>query len=368
MSNTKSELQENSEISISKKSGWIEKVEKITKIIERLVWIFILTIIATSVANFLKIQSLPSGDFPPTDGPIPIEKPIPGEAGKEVYQALKATRIATIKFAETKFESWESDVMRHVDDSFLPWYFGYWNQQGLGIKYLAGGTYHLINSKSKTPEQYLENLIQKEFENRALPPEINQLLFDEIIEDSVKFYTQELSQKIDVIPTHYKIPKEAWDRYINDISRMTEGSEASREVPLPEKTIVATTLGATQVLQTQIASKLAAKGVSKLAAQEASTLAAQGASKLAAKSSAKFAGKLGAKFLGPVLGVGIIAWDVWDHYHTKSIQLPILRQNIKLYLDQVKTKLLTDPKTGLISVIYDLEKQTIQASKAKGVV
>jgi len=102
--------------------------------------------------------------------------------------------------------------------------------------------------------------------------------------------------------------------------------------------------------------------------QENSRTAAKGGAKLAAEGVAKGTTKLGAKLLGKtlgsVLGVGIIAWDVWDHYHTRETQMPILRQNIEKYLDQVKALLLKDPTTGLISVIYDLEKQVLEASKS----
>jgi hypothetical protein len=99
-------------------------------------------------------------------------------------------------------------------------------------------------------------------------------------------------------------------------------------------------------------------------AKGSSKLAAKGASKLAVKSGTKVAAKLGVEAVGSVLGIGIIVWDVWDYYHTKATQLPILRQNIKEYLDQVKTALLKDPQTGLISVIYDLEDQVLKASRA----
>jgi len=96
-------------------------------------------------------------------------------------------------------------------------------------------------------------------------------------------------------------------------------------------------------------------------------VAAKGGAKLAAEGVAKGTTKLGAKLLGKTLGsalgIGIIAWDLWDHHHTRATQLPILRQNIEQYLDQVKASILKDPTTGLISVIYDLEEQVLKASK-----
>lgn len=358
----------NSEPNHSSKGNWMEKAELITKIAERFIWLFILVIITTSVANFMKMQSLPPGILQPISENLPIERPIPAQVDQEIASALQDARIATENFAEARLVSWEDDVMKHVDDSFLPWYFGYWNQQFFGINYIFKGAYHWINPWSLSPEEAQIKLIQKEFENRVLPPEITQSVFSHIIQDSANFYTQELSQKIDSIPTRYKIPQGKWEDYLVNLSLITERSEANREVSLAEKGGVAAGVGGlyavskamkfggTQVLKAQIAAKSFAKGASKLTAK--------GATKVAAKSGSKVAAKLGVEAVGTFFGAGIIIWDIWDHYHTKATQLPILRQNIKGYLDQVKISLLRDSKTGLISVIYNLEDQVLKASRS----
>ncbi|MDF5725976.1 MAG: hypothetical protein PUP91_37115 [Rhizonema sp. PD37] len=347
---------ENSYLDAPNQGSWVERAEKFTKIAERFIWLFVLVIITTSVANFLKMQSVTSEKLLPVAERLPLERPIPPQVDLEIALALQDARIATESFASAKLESWEADVMKRVDDSFLPWYFGYWNQQILGLKYIFTGAFHWFNSNASAPEEAQTKLIQREFENRALPPEITQSVFSHIIEDSANLYTQELSQKIDAIPTHYKIPKGKWEKYLVNLSLITERSEANREVLLAEKGGVAAGLGGTYT----ISKVLKFGGAQALEAK----LAAKGASKLAAKSGTKVAAKLGVEAVGTVLGIGIIVWDVWDHYHTKATQLPILRQNIKEYIEQVKTALLKDPQTGLISVIYDLENQVLKASMA----
>ena len=82
--------------------------------------------------------------------------------------------------------------------------------------------------------------------------------------------------------------------------------------------------------------------------------------KMGAKSTAKISAKLGGKVLGSVFGLGIIIWDLVEHHATKATQMPILRKNIEEYLEQVKIAILKDPNTGLISVIYALEKQVLK--------
>ena len=63
--------------------------------------------------------------------------------------------------------------------------------------------------------------------------------------------------------------------------------------------------------------------------------------------------------MGPIIGVGIIVWDVWDHNHTKKIEAPILRENIVDYLAEVRHGLLYDPETGIMAIIGGMEANVI---------
>lgn len=342
-----------SESDTSEKRDWITQIERLARILERLIWLFVLLIIAAAVANFLKMQS-PRLENRPAVRPVPVVRPIPPNLDRAVATALQEARTETLDFAANRLDSWKAGVMQRVDDYFLPWYFGYFNQQALGLKYLFQGAYHGLNGKAATPEHSLIREIQQEFEQRVLPPELAQATFADLVQDSVQFYTEALSRRIDAIPSQYQIPQADWEGYVRDLGLITNRAEANREVSLTEKG-VAVTIGTSGAL---VASKVASKVAGKVASKTAS--------KVAVKSGAKLAGKIGAEALGSVFGVGIIVWDVWDHQHTKTTQLPILRQNIEEYLDQVKASLLKDPTSGLISAIYDLESQVVRNVGVKG--
>ena len=325
------------------KSNWIDQFERVTRIAERFIWLIVLAIITTAVANFLKMHSPDSTKFSPIVKQEPIERPIPVQVEQEIALALREARTLTENLASARLDSWKNDVMKRVDNNFLDWYFSYWNQQVLGIKYVIQGGYHWFNSNAPTPEQASLNLIQKEFEKRVLPPEITQATFKDLIEDSVREYTQELSQRLATIPSHYQIPQGEWDKYLKDLALITDRSEANRQISIGQKGIMATA-GYGSILVGKLASKMAAKV----------------GAKMGAKSTAKISAKLGGKVLGSAFGIGIIIWDVVDHYSTKATQMPILRNNIEEYLEQVKIAILKDPDTGLISVIYALEKQVLK--------
>jgi len=59
--------------------------------------------------------------------------------------------------------------------------------------------------------------------------------------------------------------------------------------------------------------------------------------------------------------MGIIAWDVWDHQATKAANRPLLRKNIADYLHEVQKQLLYDTESGVMSVVYGLEKAILQS-------
>ncbi len=57
--------------------------------------------------------------------------------------------------------------------------------------------------------------------------------------------------------------------------------------------------------------------------------------------------KSGGKLLGPIIGIGIIIWDLWDHKSTRAENEPILRQNLYDYVDLMTQELLNDPQRAV---------------------
>ncbi len=49
-------------------------------------------------------------------------------------------------------------------------------------------------------------------------------------------------------------------------------------------------------------------------------------------------------------------WDVYDHYKTRQIKEHILRESLYEYVDLMTNELLNSPESGVMSVIYQLEK------------
>lgn len=47
----------------------------------------------------------------------------------------------------------------------------------------------------------------------------------------------------------------------------------------------------------------------------------------------------------------LLAWDIWDHYHTVKVERPILRENLERYMSEVKDSLLNNQENGILYTI-----------------
>jgi hypothetical protein len=102
--------------------------------------------------------------------------------------------------------------------------------------------------------------------------------------------------------------------------------------------------------------KIAPKIVLKAASKAATKVATKTATKVAAKTTgAPAAGVIGLELIDPLAGLGILVWDIWDHYHTVKVERPILKENIEKYLLEVKSSLLENSEGSIMSSIYQLD-------------
>jgi len=86
-------------------------------------------------------------------------------------------------------------------------------------------------------------------------------------------------------------------------------------------------------------------------------LSGKAGAKIASKTGATLAGKIGSQLLDPIVGIGIIIWDVWDYHNTVKIERPILHDNIADYLQEVKCSLLYNSENGIMKAIGEIESE-----------
>jgi hypothetical protein len=275
----------------------------------------------------------------------------------DIVTAIKNADATAQNFASAKLDAWVDELMTRVDSSFLDWYFNYFNQKKLEFSapfvYLSSAISHWIDSDKPSPEQAVVEKItedfQLEFAKRVLRPKIAQFELDKITNDTVNQYVSQLEKNISSIQGNYNIPKGDWERYLNEIAITINDTQGVRS------NLTLKTLGSYLFVKAAIPTTV------KIGSYIAAKFAAKAAAKMAAKTGAAIAGKIGAQLLDPIVGVGILIWDVWDYNHGVVVDRPILRKTILDYLSQVKNSLLDNPESGIMMSIHQLQDDILKS-------
>lgn len=353
-----SEKKDNDSHSYENKTERINAWGNIGKIFVKLIWAFVILIILASVGKIFLVNK---SQEETTSSHVPKSKPIKQSADwnsvdEAIVRALKlASKEAKIS-ASDELDIWVSRQMERVDNDFLDWYFGYWNQQAMGLESLWHGVKHWAKEDNLSASEAITEKVQEEFAKRVLRPQISQMALERITREVVNQYTVFLRTNLQRIPGNYDIPQSDWERHLNGIAVMTTDVEGNRNVEVSLKALTTSTAVGTVVL-----AKAMAPAMKSIGTKVSTNLAGKAAAKMASKTGAKVASKAGGKFLGPIVGIGIIIWDAWDHNSTKRKNKPILRENIQDYFDGVKDMLLNDTESGVMSVIYRVEGEVVKA-------
>lgn len=340
-------------------ASWWYKLDVVRKFLVSLIWIAVIAVILATVGKYLSFKGADTRIAAKASEPkyVPVADPIPYDnVDKDIVAALHAARQDAEAFATREIDAWNGQLMQRVDNDFLDWYFGYWNQTKIGLKGLYHEAAHWVFDDHPTASEEITEEIQSEFANRVLRPQIAQLELERIARETMNHYVTSLQQKLQAIPDKYKIPQADWERYLNDIAVLSAGVEGSREVPLSLKTLYASGAGGAVLLASKL-NVLIGKIGGKVMAKSAGSAAAQ----VASKTGAKVAAKAGGKLLGPIIGIGILLWDAWDHNKTKEENMPIMRQNFTDYFVQLKDSLLHDPQAGIMTTISEMEGNMVSA-------
>ncbi|MEL7038285.1 MAG: hypothetical protein AAFO04_22115 [Cyanobacteria bacterium J06592_8] len=287
------------------------------------------------------------------------------EVDTAVAEALTTAHNQAESYASDQLTLWTDDLMQRVDDNFLDWYFGYFNQKQVEFKsvfvQLSSGVRNLLNPDLPSPSERVAEVItqdfQEEFAKRVLRPQIAQLQLERLTQQTVKQYLNALSVNLNKIPVSYQIPEADWNRYLNDIAISIYGTEGEVST-LSLKVIVA---GGGYLAMKPLVTPLVLKVGSKVAAN----LAGKAGAKIALKTGASLTGKVAAGLLDCTVGVGILIWDIWDTYHTANIEKPILRETLAEYLEQVKASILDNPETGIMTAIDKIEATIITSYESE---
>jgi len=348
--------QDKQKISYSEKTERLKVITQFIKTVTPMIWtIVILVVIIPLLGNFLISQSLTNTATtavvvsPPHDF---------SKVNQDIKNAIQTANITSEAFASKELDKWETEVVARVDNSFLDWYFDYFNQKKMEftvpfnfVKSAVLNRFDMTAASRAVSEKLTEDF-QREFANRVLLPKNAQLRFQLITQDTANLYISEVSKNVKVVQNNYNIPQVQWDKYLNDIA--TTISDKGNVSNLSLKALVG---GGGYLIAKPLILGIATKIGSKVTAK----VATKAAAKMATKTGGTVASQLGVGLIDPIVGVGIIMWDLWDYDRTVKVERPILREHLVSYLNDFKKSLLKNPETGIMAAIYQLESGILKS-------
>lgn len=345
----------------------LEALSQLIKSIVPYIWVLVVLIVVIPLVGRGTIAGTLGSANTSLETPKPkaqvaiVDRTLPpqDDIDRAMVSALRDARTQANAFASAQLDAWVEELMVRVDEGFIPWYFNYFNQKKLEFStpfvYLSSAIEHWINTNNPPPKQAVAEQItedfQSEFAKRVLRPQIAQLELERMTRDTVTDYISHLENNISKIQSRYQIPQGDWERYLGDIALTVNNNGSLSNLSL--KVLVGGS------------SYLLVKGmvpvVTKVGSKIVTAFASKTAAKVAAKTGGAVAAKVGAEFLDPIVGVGIILWDLWDYQNTVDVSKPILRSAIQDYLNEVKSSLLEDYENGIMASIYQVEGSILKS-------
>lgn len=303
--------QDKEKVTYSQKTERLKVIAQFIKTVTPMIWtIVILVVIIPLLGNFIISKSLTNTATtavvvsPPHDF---------SKVNQDVKNAIQAASTTAETFASQELDKWETEVIARVDSSFLDWYFDYFNQKKMEFtvpfNFVKSAIFNRfdMNAASQAVSEKLTEDFQREFANRVLVPRNAQMRFQLITQDTANLYITEVSKNVKIVQNNYNIPQVQWDKYLNDIA--TTINDKGNVSNLSLKVLVG---GSGYLVAKPLILGMAAKIGSKVTAK----VATKAAAKMATKTGGTVASQLGVGLIDPIVGVGIIMWDLWDYDRT----------------------------------------------------
>lgn len=266
---------------------------------------------------------------------------------QRTLKALSEARAAAEDFASRDLDSWLNELKTRVDDDFLSWYYDYFNQKSREVLAVWRG----VTGQNISEKEFQD--FNRQFTSRVVSPEDIQSRLEVLTTEVTNLYALDLNKKLTAAQKDLKIPKQQWDLYLARISE-----KAAKRDPISGSALAGTSLAGGYVLADALlagtvstffegqAVRLLEPFIAGLGPEAASLLG------VGAAGVVKFAGK----FAGPVVGGGLIAYDLLTYSHKVEQEKPKLRERIFSDFQILKRSALADVTSRISQLESNIRK------------
>jgi hypothetical protein len=258
--------------------------------------------------------------------------------------------------ARQAVREWTAELRKRAETDFIPWYFGYFNQQAMALR--AAGYFIMdttaaecLTGPQEDARSKMEHYIADAFMSRVLQPGNAQLRIEAITREAVKVYLDALNEGLKAVQVSYQIRDPEWERLLNGLPALIYSVEGNRQVPLLLKGV---TLG----------SGAAVLKIGQMVSNEIRSMLANRAGREMMEHGMMYSGRLAARGIGGgVLFLGFGAWDLFDHYRTTAQNTPVMRRMLGDYFDQLENMMLNDSQCGILVTLEHVRRTVVREAR-----
>jgi|SanBayMetagenome_1026888.scaffolds.fasta_scaffold07473_3 hypothetical protein len=270
------------------------------------------------------------------------------KVNQRTLTALTEARATSEDFASRDLDIWLDELKTRVDGDFLDWYYGYFNQKGRETLALWRG----VTGQNISEKEFQD--FNQQFTSRVVSPEEIKTRLEVLTTEVTNLYALELNKKLTAAQKDLKIPPQEWNLYLAKISETV----AKRD-PILGSALEGTSIAGGYILADTLLSGTFSAFFEAQAVRMIEPLivglgpeAATSVLGVGAMGAVKFAGK----FAGPIIGGGLIAYDLLNYSHKVNQEKPMLRERIFSNLKLLKRLALTDVTTRINQLESNIRK------------
>ncbi|MFP4560074.1 MAG: hypothetical protein ACLFQ3_02015, partial [Thiohalorhabdus sp.] len=155
----------------------------------------------------------------------------------EIRTVFEEARRDAEKRAQRELDAWHAELMGRVDEDFLPWYFGFWNQQWRDLKALGFLAADWVGGREA--QAAMMDDFRDAFATRVMPPGETQMRMEAIARDTLQAYLADVRTELRAIPAEHDVPRDDWEQHLAHIGlQLTQAEGQNEQVPTTLKGLV----------------------------------------------------------------------------------------------------------------------------------
>jgi hypothetical protein len=266
--------------------------------------------------------------------------------------SLAATGLAK-DYARASMGKWRDRAHQRTEGDFIPWFTGYWTQEGLVFRI----AWYKLKAEEGTASarERLAAYLQQQYQDQVLHRVAQEIDLNVIREQATKLYIHFLDEQLMESQRHGGVPRDQFDQRLKDIAAIALASPPFRSASLYQVIHAnsMTGLPAYTAMIDQIQKDARATIAVLLEAQISPVANRSGETsmnKLAISGGTSAVAAAFGGITGILISLGAAGVEAVAHENERPIMEALLRENLNAALDDMYFSFMEDHETGVLHI------------------